>query len=50
MKLKFSIEGKDLQWREAVQEDQYRNGNVTKWVDGFQSGGEARDLEQMYSK
>ena len=43
VKLKFSIQGKDLQWREAVQEDQYRNGNVTKWMDGFQSGGQARD-------
>ena len=39
VKLKFSIAGKDLRWTEAVQKDNYRNGNVTKWIDGFKSGG-----------
>ena len=38
--LDFSIEGKHLKWTEAAKKDNYRNANVTRWMDGFKSGGE----------
>ena len=38
--LDFSIEGKHLKWTEAVKKENYKNANVTRWMDGFKSGGE----------